>query len=34
MHVPRWRNQFKEGLDVASERLKQLSPEGLPIWKT
>lgn len=33
MHLPRWLDQFKEGKVVASERLKQLAPEGLPIWE-
>jgi hypothetical protein len=33
MHVPRWFEQFKEGTEVASERLKQLAPDGLPIWE-
>jgi hypothetical protein len=33
MYIPMWTEQFFEGLDVANERLKQLAPEGLPIWK-
>lgn len=33
MHLPAWIEQFHEGLDVASERLKQLAPQGLPIWE-
>jgi hypothetical protein len=33
MYVPRWTEQFFEGRDVANERLKQLAPQGLPIWK-
>jgi hypothetical protein len=33
VHVPIWLDQFSEGLDVADERLKQLSPQGLPIWE-
>lgn len=33
IHVPQWLDQFKEGKVVASERLKQLAPEGLPIWE-
>jgi hypothetical protein len=33
MHLPSWIEQFHEGLDVADQRLKQLAPEGLPIWE-
>jgi hypothetical protein len=33
MYIPQWIEQFNEGLNVANERLKQLSPEGLPIWE-
>jgi hypothetical protein len=33
MHLPNWVNQFYEGLGVANERVKQLAPEGLPIWR-
>ena len=33
MHVPTWIERFNEGLDVADERLKQLAPDGLPIWQ-
>jgi hypothetical protein len=33
MYISRWREQYFEGLDVSQERLKQLAPEGLPIWR-
>ena len=33
MHVPTWIERFNEGLDVVDERLKQLAPDGLPIWQ-
>jgi hypothetical protein len=33
MYIPRWTEQYFEGLDVSQERLKQLAPEGLPIWR-
>lgn len=31
--VEGWSPHFEAGLDAASERIKGLAPEGLPIWK-
>jgi hypothetical protein len=33
LHFPSWFELFLEGRSVASERLSQLAPDGLPIWR-
>lgn len=33
MHLPTWTSEFAEGSVVGGERLKQLAPDGIPIWE-
>ena len=33
MHIPQWTELFLDARQVANERINELAPQGLPIWK-